>query len=224
MRCGDKLAKRVAIVTSKFVFVHVPRTGGTSARAAILASFPDARDSNGSRANFACRKDACGVGIPPEQHIAASKLERRDDTMRMRPMIGFVRHPVTWYASMWSWATKTGFAAKIARDPFAKRHWLAAVWGDGLEEFLDNVIALQVPRAWVVFHEKLSRADGSMCDFGRYEALHGDMLRLTGCSIVSRLRQSHEKSKLQKIDILRRDAIEWLERETIKKFYGGAGA
>jgi hypothetical protein len=203
----------VALVTPEFVFIHVPRTGGTSTRAAILAKFPSAFDSATCTGRIT---DAAGVEIPPEQHLAASKLERRDPLWSESRFIGFVRHPVTWYASMWGWAMRTGFGDKIETDPFAERHWLAAVWAMELGEFLENVIALNVPRAWVVFHEKLSRADGSFCEYGRYESLRADLFRLTGCCLEGQLRQSHAKSK---ITPSRRAAIESLERETIRKFY-----
>jgi hypothetical protein len=210
--------QRMALLTPEFVFIHVPRTGGTSTRSAILARFPDALDSDGSPANGPSPNDACGVPIPPEQHIAASKLERRDPAYLSKRFVGFVRHPLTWYASMWSWAKRTNFAAKIPLDPLAERHWLADVWGDELGEFLDRVIALQVPRAWVVFHEKLTRTDGSICELGRYESLQGDLRRLTGCCIGARVRLRDAKSKIE-ITQGRRAAIEQLERETIKKFY-----
>jgi hypothetical protein len=210
----------VALVTPEFVFIHVPRTGGTSTRSGILAKFPDAFDTCPHRGPCPCApfNDACGVPIPPEQHIAASKLERRENEYLARRMIGFVRHPVTWYASMWSWAKRTNFAAKIPIDPLAERHWLADVWADELGEFLERVIALAVPRAWVVFHEKLTRTDGSLCEVGRYESLRWDLLRLTGCSVEHRLRQTHAKSKTE-ITPARRAAIASLERETISKFY-----
>lgn len=113
---------------------------------------------------------------------------------------------------------RTGFGAKISSDPFAERHWLAAVWSDELAGFIDNVLALQVPRAWVVFHEKLTRANGSMSEIGRYENLREDLFRLTRCCIGMRLRNSHAKGK-SKITRSRLNAIEKLERETIKKFY-----
>ena len=207
----------MAIVTPDFVFIHVPRTGGTSARAAILETYPHAFDTN--RLNAPVRKDAAGVVIPPEQHIAASKLERRSHAalIKGKRMIGFVRHPLSWYMSMWAWAKRTHFAEKIAVDPFAERHWLAGVWSDELKTFIDNVIAMQVPRAWVVFHEKLTRADGSMCELGRFESLHADVYKLTGCTITTRLRQSNEKAEITKSQSYK---ISELERDTVNKFYG----
>jgi hypothetical protein len=207
----------VALITPNFVFIHVPRTGGTSTRAAILARFPDAVDSDGSPASRDSTKDACGVSIPPEQHIAASKLERRDHRYLTYKFVGFVRHPVSWYQSMWAWAMRTNFAAKLHCDPFAERHWLADVWSTDLNQFIDRVIALQVPRAWVVFHEKLTRDDGALCQFGRYEFLYADLWRLTGCSVGQRLRPSNDQKN--EITRHRRGAIEQLERETINKFY-----
>jgi hypothetical protein len=209
----------VALITSDFVFIHVPRTGGTSTRTALLARYPDAIDSDHSPAlDSDLALDACGVPIPPQQHIGASKLERRDCVYMGRRFIGFVRHPFTWYASMWAWAMQTNFGAKIHRDPLAERHWLADVWSDRLGEFIERVIALNVPRAWVVFHEKLTRSDGSLCEIGRYENLRSDLFRLTGCCVESRLRETHAKSK-NEITTSRRAAIAALERETIAKFY-----
>lgn len=208
----------MALVTPEFVFVHVPRTGGTSARAAILERFPDALDSDGHPAaqgddcNY--RLDACGVPIPPQQHLGASKLERRG--IRAPRFIGFVRHPVTWYRSMWSWAMRTNFSEKLLTDEFATRHWLASVWSESFPIFLDRVIAMQVPRAWVVFHEKLTRDNGSLCEIGHYEMLHCDLFRLTGCGISTRMRPTNFTVV---IPASYRKAIESLEKETIRKFY-----
>jgi len=53
----------VALVTPCFVFIHVPRTGGTSARSAIMARFPDAMYSDGSPADSPWPLDGCGDRI-----------------------------------------------------------------------------------------------------------------------------------------------------------------
>ena len=163
--------------------------------------------------------DDMGFSIPVEQHASASAIERRLPEIAHLKFIGFVRHPVTWYSSMWSWAMRRRFGAEIAsgENELANRHWLAAVWSESFSEFIDRVLALQVPRAWVVFHEKLTRQNG-LCEIGKYESLATNLYKLTGCTGIQSERP--RASGIQAVMSLSQEhALKQLERETIRKWY-----
>lgn len=111
----------MALVTTHSLFIHVPKTGGSSVRAMLLAAGLAPRESGSFEV-----EDHYGL---PELRAAHPGIDAGLLTF------GFVRHPVAWLQSRWAWAVVTGFAEKIGREPAAAQHWMAGCWSDRFEEF-----------------------------------------------------------------------------------------
>jgi hypothetical protein len=111
----------MALVTAHSLFVHVPKTGGSSVRAILPIVGIRARESGPFEV-----EDHYGL---PELRAAHPGI---DDGLLT---FGFIRHPVAWLQSRWAWAVVTGFAAKTEWEPAAAQHWMAACWSDRFEEF-----------------------------------------------------------------------------------------
>jgi len=111
----------MALVTAKTLFVHVPKTGGTSVRAMLRAAGVAARESGPFEV-----EDHYGL---PELRAAHPQIDNGLLTF------GFVRHPVAWLKSRWAWGVVTNMGEKVHYVPAAAAHWMAGCWSDRFEEF-----------------------------------------------------------------------------------------
>jgi len=75
----------VALLTDKMLFLHLPKTGGTYARAVIDSLAQDSAEID----SFHCRFDSIPKNIS-------------DDTQDGLLVWGLTRHPITWYQSRWA--------------------------------------------------------------------------------------------------------------------------
>jgi hypothetical protein len=110
----------MALITDKFIFVHIPKTGGTWIRRSLEA-----------------------LGIAGKENAEPYAYHEHDGIFRVpyelrysRPAFAIVRHPVTRLASLWSWAMLTNFNDKIDSEPAAAGHWFAECWSKDYEEFV----------------------------------------------------------------------------------------
>lgn len=105
-----------------FIFVHIAKTGGTFFREAVNM-----------------------VGIPNKE--VSPKHSSIKETMdvyeeKQAVAIAFVRHPVEWYASRWRYGMMTHFGEKIKYQESAKKHWMAPVWSENLNVFVENTLEM----------------------------------------------------------------------------------
>jgi hypothetical protein len=116
----------MALVTAKTLFVHVPKTGGTSVRSMIAA------------AGIACRESG---DFDIERHYGIGELAAaHGDVVQTRLTFGFVRNPVSWYKSRWAWAVVTGLPSIAMGKPSAARHWMMGCWAPTFAAFAANAI------------------------------------------------------------------------------------
>ena len=118
----------VALITDKFVFIHVPKTGGEFFRLVVKQlGIPHDETGNPKKERMGLRRHH-GIERVPE------KL-RRD-----RLVFGFVRHPVTWLMSRWSWYMwRKGPAAAMRRFESGRRDACAMVRRN-FAEYVDLVL------------------------------------------------------------------------------------
>ena len=163
----------MALITDKFVFIHVPKTGGSYCREVIKACCIEAKET--------C-DDLNDEGNPTEEHMGThATLTMYPELAMRRKFVGFVRHPISWYKSRWAWGVLTKFEDKIPHNSAAMTHWMADVWSQEFTEFIDNVIARGRPRALETFSSKLMVFDKWIDDIGRYEELVTELYRMTKC-------------------------------------------
>jgi hypothetical protein len=109
------------IIKNKLLFIHVPKTGGTYVRELINT-----------------------IGIPnwetgkfeEHDHIGICELNDCKDLISF----GIIRKPYEWTISRWKWGMYTEFSAKLKGGTSAKKHWMADVWSEDINEFLFNTI------------------------------------------------------------------------------------
>lgn len=114
------------MVSDRLLFVHVPKTGGSSVRVMLPAAGIKVWESGPYHV-----EDHYGL---PELRAAHPGIEKG------RLSFGFVRHPVAWLASRWAWAMVSGFPGKIAKEPAAAAHWMASCWSDDYQQFVENYL------------------------------------------------------------------------------------
>jgi len=100
----------MALVTDKFIYAHLPKTGGQFVRHVI---------------------DECGIEYREEEsyHAAPSALVRNGFDL---PILITIRHPVTWYQSRWHHRLRHGWSAHHPVD------WACA--SNDFNQFVLNVI------------------------------------------------------------------------------------
>jgi hypothetical protein len=109
------------LINNQILFIHVAKTGGTLFRESINA-----------------------FGIPNievgEKHQNVKGVQDSHPHIRFEEVIGFIRLPHTWYRSRWAYARMTYFKEKIKYMPEAQQHWMAKVWDDDLNKFVENTL------------------------------------------------------------------------------------
>ena len=116
----------MALLTKKTIFIHVPKTGGSSIRTMIRKGVGFSEESG----DFEI-EDHYGL---PELMAAHPGINQN------RLTFGFVRHPVAWLKSRWAWAVISGLPQKAQHIPSAAGHWMSACWSDNFETFAGNYL------------------------------------------------------------------------------------
>lgn len=143
------------------VFIHVPKTGGTWVTKLLWET--GLADGEVGRAH----------ATPAE--LADCPVWRDG----VRPLFfAFVRHPLTWYQSYWSYRQKNGWHKPSPLEPQAPIRTVeldANCASDDFEQFVRNVVD-RYPRGWV---SHLYRHYTAGCAFvGRFERLREDLLHV----------------------------------------------
>jgi hypothetical protein len=112
----------MALVTANHLFIHVPKTGGTTVRAMFRELGLNPRESG---------------PFEIEDHYTLPQIAAaHPELLPGRVTFGFVRHPVAWLKSRWAWAMTSGFGAKLEREAEAANHWMASCWSDDFDDFV----------------------------------------------------------------------------------------
>lgn len=130
------------IIREKYLFIHCAKTGGTFLRE-VLNHFGVPNKETG---DFAI-----------EDHYSFKQVMAAHPEHSKLKSFGFVRHPVGWYRSRWAYAKLTHFGYKLNFIEAARQHWMAGVWSEDLNEFVENTL-LKYPDgiAWTYFNDMLS--------------------------------------------------------------------
>jgi hypothetical protein len=174
----------MALVTPRTVFIHVPKTGGSTVRAMIEA---------------ALGADSCAESGPfdVEDHFGLPELRAaHPDLLAGRLTFGFVRHPVAWLKSRYAWAIATDFKSKMATRPDAAAHWMADCWADRFEDFVLHYLAIHPGVYSAQCFRMLGFWTERRVDFvGHTETLEFDLRQ-----ILERADESFDPAKLHMVD------------------------
>jgi len=133
------------LVLPRSRFLHVPKTGGNWVAAVLRELFPAAQRM-------------------PKIH-ATRKSAPRPDLLTF----AFVRHPLTWYQSYFSYKQRKGWDAG--------NEWDQAVRSDTFAGFLDAALT-QTPGYYSRLLRRYVGRRGEEIDFiGRFESLSDDLIR-----------------------------------------------
>lgn len=104
------------LINNQFIFIHSAKTGGTFFRE-VLNRF----------------------GIP-NYEVGDKHSKWTEFIDYPQPMFGFVREPISWYRSRWAYAMLTQFGHQLAYNEGAKAHWMAPVWSEDLNVFVERTL------------------------------------------------------------------------------------
>jgi hypothetical protein len=154
----------MAFVTDKTLFIHVQKTGGMSVREVLYRCNPVGHESG----------DAEG-----ERHFGLPELRARHPGIESgRLSFGFVRHPVDWLLSRWTFAVASGFPVHVRHRGTAAQVWMACCWSSRFDEFVEQYLERFPGIATQTMFQKLGLwSDKPVDRIGRTESLHGDLNR-----------------------------------------------
>lgn len=109
------------LINNELLFIHIAKTGGTFFREMINS-----------------------MGIPNIEvggkHQKLEEIQNNMPELEYERAIAFIRLPHTWYRSRWAFAKMSYFKEKINYMPEAQKHWMAKVWDDDLNVFVENTL------------------------------------------------------------------------------------
>ena len=157
----------MATRTARFIFYHIPKTGGTWAKVAMREA--------GLRTS--------GVRSVVAPHpFNLKKAHATPDTVDPKAPIGrfsfcFVRRPVAWYRSYWAFRSRKG-ARRDQKFP------ADGLWSDDFDCFINNILDAYPQGFVTTLYQYYTGAEGEKVDFvGTQENLVDDLvkaLRLAG--------------------------------------------
>jgi hypothetical protein len=151
----------MALLLPNSVFVHIPKTAGQWVAQAIINAGIDARE----------------IGVV---HASPDELVQSDAGVRRRIVFSFVRHPLTWYPSMWAHRMDDGWNEPIDDPQWFTPKWIE-FWADFTARCRSETFAGFVractgayPSGFVAM---LYEAYTAGCSYvGRYERLADDLV------------------------------------------------
>ena len=151
----------MASATERFIFYHIPKTGGTWVKVALKAAGIRARAvrTTGGPHPFNLKWAHACPGTVPER----AKKDRFS--------FCFVRRPVAWYASYWSFRSRKG-ARRDEKFP------ADGLWSDEFDQFVNNLLDAYPSGFVTALYQYYTGADCELVDFvGRQESLADDLMR-----------------------------------------------
>lgn len=106
----------MAILHDKFLFLHMPRTAGTSISRFLMDNIPGCRQT--------ARIDKIDNKVIRQKEYCHIPLHRLDEDVLNTFSFGFIRNPFDWYVSWWSWS-KPKWAGEdkiVSFDEYIKRY------------------------------------------------------------------------------------------------------
>lgn len=154
----------MAIQTKRFILYHIPKTGGTWVKVALKNAGVRYRTPRWSREPHPFNL----------KHAHSTPDNVTPKAKAGRVGITFVRQPVTWYASYWSFRSRKG-ARRDEKFP------ADGLWSDDFDRFVNNILDAY-PRGFVTaLYQYYTGADCEKVDFvGRQEHLADDLVRAMG--------------------------------------------
>ena len=139
----------MTVLGERIRYLHVPKTGGTWTRTALLAGCPR----------------AVPFVLENSTHARWFEVPRREFTL------GFVWDPLSWWRSFWR------FHKGPARRYVVSEQVCRECWSEDFDEFLRNVVARLPGHYGAVIDNYLGPIDAHACDMiGRQERLVDDLL------------------------------------------------
>ena len=157
----------MAVIMPRSAMIHIPKTGGTWCRAAIVAAELPHFESGPAGASKLNQAHASLTQALPT--IMMTNWTENNITARKRFTFSFVRHPCTWLESTWADALEhgklPGYAAKTPRDvkfwkhcnaiahnvlppynpsrPGEEKFWFHQCHAHSFTDFIDNVLRIK---------------------------------------------------------------------------------
>jgi hypothetical protein len=188
------------------LFLHVPKTGGSYVAGALEAAL-------GARAiDFSASEDR----RERNGHAALRSFEGNELFT-----LAFVRHPLSWYRSFWSYRMRMGWRMDHPLDRAAR--------SESFEEFVARVTERMPGYLSLLFGEFIGPVERPIDFIGRYERLTEDLctaLRLAGESFDERVVRAHRPvnaTDYERHPVHYEPDAAWrlalAERQVIERFY-----
>lgn len=195
-----------AVRTERMLFLHVPKTGGSYVAGALEAA----------------------VGARPVDFSDSEDRRERNGHAALRSFEGnelftlaFIRHPLSWYRSLWSYRMRRGWRMEHPLDRAAR--------SEDFNEFATRVTERMPGYLGLLFGEFIGPAERPIEYIGRYERLTDDL-----CTALTQAGETFDEQRLRaqrpvnatdyerhpvhyEPDVAWRLAL--AERRTIERFY-----
>lgn len=161
----------MALLLPKSVFIHIPKTGGQWVRAAIAnAGIPTIESRcKWHKGRYSPVTLLNGQGKNWRHTCYHATFEQTDCSNRFS--FAFVRHPIGYYRSYWSYKMSVGW------DPTSR--FDSSVSDESFQKFSEKVLQFHQGRGWVsmIFTSSMDRPDGKAISFvGKMEQLADDLV------------------------------------------------
>lgn len=147
------------LINNELLFIHIAKTGGTLFRESINA-----------------------YGIPNievgEKHQCVKEVQDSHPHIEFEKVIAFIRLPHTWYRSRWAYAKMTYFKEKIKYMPEAQRHWMAKIWDDDLNKFVENTLIKYPQGIATEYFSNMVKGAIKPVSLLKYENIHDEIRNL----------------------------------------------